>query len=218
MREKNFKLFKDYAQGIIKGIEQICFLDRMSAEDSLKITYATPDLAMAKYISNIQNGQDPGPGISIYLSNIELAKEQTMNGYGTLNIADGARYVAMRSPQICTLVFKSTIICNNETEGDLLQAQLIMGMPFNHNYYFMVDGQYACCYTENPENASSIEPGNSTDKINRRTCDIRVPRAYLEYPLYEIKSYIKEFNLSYNIIEGSSPLSNEPNDLISTYR
>ncbi|MDR0675437.1 MAG: hypothetical protein LBF97_00145 [Elusimicrobiota bacterium] len=173
---------------------------------------------MAKYILNVQNGQDIGPLISIYLSNIEVAKEQTMNGYGTLNIADEDAYKTMRSPQICTLVFRSTIICNNETEGDILQAQLIMGMPFNHNYYFMVDGQYACCYAENSENASSVEPGNSTDKINRRTCDIRIPRAYLEYPVYEIKSYIKEFNLTYNLIEGAEPEKDNQSNLISSYR
>jgi hypothetical protein len=218
MRERSFKLFRDYAAGVIQGIQELCYLDRMGSEDALHVAYATPDLAMAKYKTNVQNGQDPGPGISIYLSNIELAKEQTMNGYGTLNIADGARFVTMHSPQICTLIFKTTIICNNETEGDILQAQLIMGMPFNHNYYFMVDGQYACCYAENPENASSVEPGNSTDKINQRSCDIRIPRAYLEYPLYEIKSYIKSLNLSYNLIEGSEPISNDPHDIISTYR
>lgn len=218
MRENSFKLFKDYTKGIISGIEQICYLDRMGTEDKLLVMYATPDLAMAKFKTNIQNGQDSGPMISIYLSNIEIAREQTMNGYGYLNIADGDVIKTMRSPQICTLVFRSTIICNNETEGDLLQAQLLMGMPFNHNYYFMVDGQYACCYAENPENNSSVEAGNSTDKVSRRTCDIRMPRAYLEYPVYEIRSYIKEFNLSYNIIEGAEAKEEISHDLISAYR
>jgi hypothetical protein len=211
-------MFTDYAKGVMQGLEELCFLDDMAERDKVMVFYATPTMAFAKVVANIQNGEDAGSNISIYLKSIEYNKEQTMNGYGTLHYSTDNSTVIMRAPQIYQLNFQATILCNTETEGDILQAQILMGMPFNHNYYFMIDNQYACCYAQDPENASSVEAGTGNDKFSRRTVTIIVPRAYLEYPIRELKGMVKEFNINYNLIGGSEIKEDNPHNLVYAYR
>lgn len=197
-KERVFALFQEYGLGIKQALEQICELEDMGEEDKIEVFYATPPLAYAKYVNKIVNGENPGATISFYLRGIEIPHDQMMNGYGTLTREfSTGETINMRAPQICKLNYKVTIICNNDLEGDILQQQILMGMPFNRNYYFMVNNQYACCYAENPENETTVEAGDGKDKLVRRSLDVVISRAYMEYPIRQIKSFIKEFNLEY---------------------
>lgn len=198
MNPAQYHLFEEYSLGIKRAIEKNVMLESTREEDKVDVVYATPPVAFAKYLHAIKNGQQPGPNINFYLENITYGENENLLGFNT-TILNGA-YI--RPPQIYKLSYKAFVFCNNESDGDILISQLLMAMPFNRPYTFIVNNQWATVYTSEPANETVVEAGEGKDKISRRSVVINIHRAYLNYPIREIRRFIKEFNVQYNIIEG----------------
>lgn len=197
--ENSFKLFEDYSLCVKKALEVNLSDDSMNDEDKVQVIYGTPPLSFAKYLQYTINGQKPGPLITFYLSGIEISKDEALLGYNKMTIDN--KYV-ISPPIICSLNYTVTINCINETQGDLLIAQSLMAMPFMRPYYTTLDSQYVCMVADDPENLTTIESGDATEKLARRQFKLTIQRAYLQYPVREIKKFIKEFNVYYNSIGG----------------
>lgn len=197
--ENSFELFEDYSLCVKKALETTLSDNTMNDEDTLQVIYGTPPLSFAKYLQYTINGQKPGPLVTFYLSGIDVSKEQSMLGYNKMTIDN--QYV-ISPPIICSLSYTVTINCINETQGDLLMAQALMTMPFMRPYYTMLDSQYVCMIADDPENLTTVESGDGVEKLARRQYKLTIQRAYLQYPIREIRKFIKEFNVYYNSIGG----------------
>lgn len=200
MNPTQYSLFEEYSLGIKRGLEKTVCLEHNREEDKVDVVYATPPLAFAKYLHSLKNGTQPGPNVNFYLESIEYGQNENLLGFNKSMI--GGAYV--KPPQVYKLTYKAFIFCNNETDGDILLSQILMNMPFNRPYVFKVNNQWATVYANNPANETVVEAGDGKDKVSRRSVSITVHRAYLDYPIVEIRRFIKEFNLTYNIANGET--------------
>src|SRR5574344_1658602 len=134
-----FTTFEQYSECVKKALTDTVHDSKMGSEDKVDVIYATPPLAFAKYKNKIVNGTNPGPTVSFYLSAIDISEGEQMLGWPSVTIDD--RY-SFRAPVICKLTYTITMICTNESQADLLSAQVLMAMPFMRPYATKLDGQW----------------------------------------------------------------------------
>lgn len=185
------KEFEDYALTVKQALESVLHDYDMGDEDKVNVIYATPPTAFAKFSQRTINGQDPGPLVSFYLSNIEINNSEQLGAYQILTI-DGT--YRMRAPIIAKLSYKVTINAIKESQGDLLQSQIVMAMPFNRPYATKMNGQWVTMEAIDFENESSIEIESDKDKTSTRTGTIVIHRAYFDYPIQVNERFIQGIN------------------------
>ena len=198
MNPTQYNLFEEYSLGIKRAIEKNVMLENAREGDKVDVVYATPPVAFAKYLHAVKNSQQPGPNVNFYLENITYGQNENLLGFNKTLFKN----TYIRPPQVYKISYKAVVYCNNETDGDIIMSQILMAMPFNRPYVFTINNQYATVYASDPANETVVEAGEGKDKISRRSVIINIHRAYLEYPIREVRSIIKEFNLTYNTIEG----------------
>lgn len=185
------KEFEDYATLVKNAISNVVNDYEMGEQDKPRIIYATPPAAFADFAQDTINGQQPGPLISFYLENIEIDKSNQLGGFKTLLIDKTYKF---RAPIIARLTYKVTINAIKESQADLLQSQIVMGMPFNRPYAAMINGQWATLEASGVENSSSVEIETDNDKISTRSGAIIIDRAYFNYPIQVNTRFIKSIN------------------------
>lgn len=195
MKNVQYKLFEEYSLGIKKALEQTVYLAHSREEDKVDVVYATPPVAFAKYLHTVKNGQQPGANVNFFLEGLEYGTNENLLGFNKL-LVNGA-YI--RPPQIYKLTYKAYVFCNNESDGDMIISQILMGMPFNRPYVFIINNQYATVVAKDPQNETVAEAGEGKDKISRRSVNIIIQRAYLDYEIKEVSRFIKEFNIGYEV-------------------
>ena len=200
-----FTLFIEYGRKIKKFLMENMYLSRYGdGADNVNVTYASPPRAFAKFLVPVINGSNLNPTVAFYLSNIEYLGNENLLGFVSekVRVSDTAfKYIP--PPIICKLTYKVSIMVANETDGDILQYQILANARKQRPHAFAVDGQWATCYTENPSNDTNIEPGEIQDKVSRRSVDLVIPRAYLplDYDLYD--GIIREINIAYETAEDT---------------
>ena len=90
--------------------------------------------------------------------------------------------------------YEVTINAIKESQGDLLQSQIVMAMPFNRPYATQLNGQWVTMEAKDFENASTIEIETDKDKTSKRTGIIEIHRAYFDYPIQINDRFIKSIN------------------------
>ncbi len=186
-----FVTFEEYAKVVKKSLEGIVHDYNMGDIDAVAVIYATPPVAFADFIQHTVNGQDPGPLVSFYLSGIEINSSEQLGGFKSLMIDN--KYT-MRAPIVAKLQYKITITAVKESQADLLQAQIVMAMPFNRPYATKLNGQWVTMEAKDFENESSVEIEADKDKVVTRTGTIEIARAYFDYPVQVNNKYIKSIN------------------------
>lgn len=186
-----FVTFEEYAKVVKNSIENVTHDYNMGSIDKVQVLYATPPVAFADFSQNTVNGQDPGPLISFYLSGIEINPAEQLGGFATLMLD---KTYTIRAPIIAKLQYKVTINAIKESQADLLQAQIVMAMPFNRPYATKLNGQWVTLEAKDFENASSVEIETDKDKVSTRTGTIEIARAYFDYPIQVNNKYIQSVN------------------------
>ena len=187
-----FVTFEEYAICVKEALENITHDYNMGEQqDRLTVLYATPPVAFAKYVQDTVNGQDPGPVISFYLSNIDIEPSEQLGGFASVLLEKKYNY---KAPIIAKLQYKVTINAIKESQADLLQSQIIMAMPFNRPYATTLNGQWVTMEAKEFENESSVEIESDKDKISKRTGTIEIARAYFDYPIQVNDRFIKSIN------------------------
>lgn len=186
-----FNTFEEYATVVKNAIENVTHDYNMGSIDKVDVIYATPPVAFAKYAEDTINGQDPGPLISFYLENIEIEQADQLNPWMRLMIDKTYKY---RAPIIAKLSYKVTINAVKESQGDLLQSQLVMAMPFSRPYATKLNGQWVTLEAKYFENSSSIEIETDSDRVSTRTGSIIIDRAYFDYPIQVNNKFIQSVN------------------------
>lgn len=190
--EDVFNTFEEYALTVKKALENITHDYNMGeGKDAVQVIYATPPAAFARISQETEGGQKPGPLVSFYLSNIEIDPEEQLGGYKEILIDGTYRF---RAPTVAKLSYKVTINAIKESQGDLLQMQIVMGMPFNRPYATKLNGQWVTMEAKEFENESSIEIETDKDKITTRTGTIEIARAYFDYPIGVNEHFIQGIN------------------------
>lgn len=189
--KEEYKEFEEYALVVKKSLENILHDYNMSEEDKVQVVYATPPVAFASFIQNTQNGEKPGPLVSFYLSGIEIDPAVQLGGYKSILIDKTYKF---KAPIIAKLNYKVQINAIQESQADLLQAQVVMAMPFNRPYATMLNGQWVTMEAKDFENASSVEIETDQDKASTRTGSIIIDRAYFNYPVQVNTKFINSIN------------------------
>lgn len=185
MNEYKINLFRDYSEIVLRFLKETLIEKNAEGKDEGIVGYATPQLAYVKYLYEIKNGSVNFPLFSFYLKNIELTQNQQMGRFSSIKTYEGKNCIDMISPLIYSLYYEVHIGVNLESQGDYYQAKLLLAAPQNRNYWAMLEGQYVCLETSNPQNLTTIETPDSTEKISRRSVDLKINRAYLNYPVKE---------------------------------
>lgn len=187
-----FKTFEEYALCVQNAIKGIVHDDSMAGADKVQVIYATPSVAFGKFSQETVNGQKPGPLISFYLSEISMPSEMQLGGWKYLTVNNS---YTMRAPIIARLKYHITINAIKEAQGNLLQSQLFMGMPFNRPYATKLNGQWVCMTVEGADIDDDVEISNDGDLVVKKELDLTVDRAYFYHPIQINESFIKKVNL-----------------------
>lgn len=195
-----FVVFEEYANTIKLALESVTHDYSMGTKDPVKIIYATPPAAFAKFTQGAVNGDKPGPLVSFYLSNISVEPNQQLGGYASIWLDKHTKY---KAPMIASLTYTVTIDAIKESQADLLQAQIMMAMPFNKPYATKLNGQWVTMEAKDPQNLTVVEIETDGDKDSKRQLTIEIPRAYFDYPVQINNNFIKSINSHiYSIEEG----------------
>lgn len=186
-----FVTFEEYANAVMIALENISHDNNMNEKDKVQIIYATPPAAFAKFKSGSVNGQKPGPLISFYLSNIDIEPSEQLGGFASVWVEKMYRY---KAPIVAKLSYTVTINAIKESQADLLQAQIMMAMPFNRPYATMVNGQWATMEAKDCQNLTTVEIETDGDKVSKRQLNIEIARAYFDYPIQVNTRFIKSIN------------------------
>ena len=177
-----------YALVIKQALENILNDTTVSEESRISVLYATPSIAYAKEKANIENGEKAGPLVSFYMKEMEEADGEQMLGFAIQNLST---MYTIRTPIIYRLHYSVRISALNEIEADNLQRKLILSLRSNHEYSVKAEignsVQWVCMSCKNPTNESSVEPGESAERISARTLEIVIRRAYIQPDCYEIQ-------------------------------
>lgn len=200
-----FKTFEEYAEVVKSSLEALLHDDSMAKEDQVQVIYATYPVAFAKFSQATLNGQKPGPLVSFFLSGIEIDHSQQLGGWKRLNVSTG---YSMRAPVIAKLTYRITINAIKESQGNLLQAQLFMGMPFNRPYATKLNGQWVTMTVEEADiDDDDVEIESDDDIQVKKELDLVVDRAYFEHPIQVNNNYIKEVNIHlYSVDSGKGEI------------
>lgn len=189
--QDQFIVFEEYAKTVKDALENILHDYNMGEKDKVQIIYATPSVAFASFSQHTVNGEDPGPLVSFYLKNIEIDTSEQLGGFATVLLEKRYNY---KAPIIAKLQYEVTINAIKESQGDLLQSQIVMAMPFNRPYATQLNGQWVTMEAKDFENASTIEIETDKDKTSKRTGIIEIHRAYFDYPIQINDRFIKSIN------------------------
>lgn len=186
-----FKTFEDYSLVAKKSLENVLHDDNMVRENKPQVIYALPPVAFSQFIQNTQNGEKPGPLVSIYLASISVDNSVQLGGWKKLTYYKNN--FTIRAPIIAELDYRIVINAVKESQADLLLSQIMLAMPFNRPYATMLNGQWVTMVSSNYENDQEPEL-TEKDKIIKRECELKIERAYLDYPIQVNSSFIKEIN------------------------
>ena len=189
--QDQFIVFEEYAKTVKEALENILHDYNMGEKDKVQVIYATPPVAFANFSQHTVNGEDPGPLVSFYLKNIEIDTSEQLGGFATVLLEKRYNY---KAPIIARLQYEVTINAIKESQGDLLQSQIVMAMPFNRPYATRLNGQWVTMEAKGFENASTIEIETDKDKTSKRTGIIEIHRAYFDYPIQINDKFIKSIN------------------------
>jgi hypothetical protein len=189
--QDQFIVFEEYAKTVKIALENILHDYNMGDKDKVQVIYATPPVAFASFSQNTVNGEDPGPLVSFYLKGIEIDAEDQLGGFTSILLQKRYNY---KAPIVAKLQYEVTINAIKESQADLLQAQIMMAMPFNRPYATKLNGQWVTMEAKDFENASTIEIETDKDKTSKRTLRIEIPRAYFDYPIQENDRFIQSIN------------------------
>lgn len=186
-----FVTFEEYANAVKKALEGITHDNNMGDVDPVMVIYATPPAAFAKFKGEAVNGQRPGPLISFYLSNIDIEPSEQLGGYYSVWIGKEYKY---KAPIIAKLSYTVIINAIKESQADLLQAQIMMAMPFNRPYATMINGQWATMEAKDGQNLTTVEMETDGDKVSKRQITVEIARAYFDYPIQVNTKFINSIN------------------------
>jgi hypothetical protein len=189
--QDQFIVFEEYAKTVKEALENVLHDYNMGEKDKVQIIYATPPVAFASFSQHTVNGEDPGPLVSFYLKNIEIDTSEQLGGFTSVLLEKRYNY---KAPVIAKLQYEVTINAIKESQGDLLQSQIVMAMPFNRPYATQLNGQWVTMEAKNFENASTIEIETDKDKVSKRSGVIEIHRAYFDYPIQINDRFIKSIN------------------------
>lgn len=189
--QDQFIVFEEYAKTVKEALENVLHDYNMGEKDKVQVIYATPPVAFASFSQHTVNGEDPGPLVSFYLKNIEIDTSDQLGGFASVLLEKRYNY---KAPVIAKLQYEITINAIKESQGDLLQSQIVMAMPFNRPYATQLNGQWVTMEAKDFENASTIEIETDKDKVSKRTGVIEIHRAYFDYPIQINDRFIKTIN------------------------
>lgn len=186
---EEFNTLEEYAGTVKKALKVSVADNNVSKDDRIEVIYATPPVAYAKMIEKVKNGSKPGPLITFSMSNINIDNNVQLNGFTTLTILDEPKSYRLRAPLIANLSYTVTICCLTEAEGDMLQAQILLAMPFNRPYYTKLNGQWVTMIASDPENLTTIDVDENKDKITRKQLKITIDRAYISHAYESVDNF-----------------------------
>lgn len=195
-------LFKEQSIAVKKFLQDKLWLSRYPEELNVSVFYSTPERAFAKLIAPTINGQQLYPTVSVVLSGMEMAPNQTPGGYFKKYISsesDPNVFEEQHHPLVYQLTFRVTVWSAMQSDMDIMMYQAMTAAPFNRKYATAVDGQWMEIETKTPQSESVLDPGEARDVSFRYGFDIVVPRAYLPLNYEERYGRIVSTDMVYDV-------------------
>ena len=217
-------LFKKYSIEVKKWLSAIFHIPRLDRTNAkVKVVYATPERAIAKYVVPLRNKVTDIPVISFYLANINYSPEKNTIGENLELIRDKDNNVArrMRPLQVYQISYVINIWTKLQIDMDVVLYQLLS--QFTPMKWLAVDseidykgydflkhpengpyqngdtrrpGQWFPLKLESVTDASNLEPGEAGERVIRTDVNLVSDWAYLPIGGYEykaIKSVLVDF-------------------------
>ena len=159
-------LFKKYSVEVKKWLSSIFHIPRLDATGAkVKVIYATPERAIAKYVVQLRNGTIDIPIISFYLAGISFQPEKNTIGENLETIIDKDNNTAfrLRPMQVYQLNYTINIWTKLQIDMDLILYQLVS--QFHPMRWLAVDSEIDY---KNYDWLTKMENGPSQGKIKNK--------------------------------------------------
>lgn len=189
-----FNALEEYANCIYECLKNITHDYLMAKDSEIRVMYATPSIAYAKWEEYFGNGSNIGPLITFYQSGIEVKDNETMGAWKYLPVVRDEGNYRLRAPVICNIKYTVTISALTETQADLITTQIMTMCPENRPYYTKLNGQFVLIKSSDPTNVGTVDAGENKDKVSQREITLEIERAYLNYDIKELNSGLIKFD------------------------
>lgn len=209
-------LFKKYSVEIKRWLSAIFHIPRLDRTNAkVKVVYATPERAIAKYVVPLRNKTTDIPVISFYLANFNYQPEKNTIGENLELILDKDNNVArrMRPLQVYQLTYVINVWTKLQIDMDIVLYQLLS--QFTPMRWLAVDseidyqeydflkhpvngpyqngekrrpGQWVPLRIDSVTDTSNLEPGEAGERVIRTDINLVCDWAYLPIGGYEYKS------------------------------
>ncbi len=168
-----YLLFKQYSVEVKKWLQAILHIPRLDSTDaSVKVVYATPERAIAKYVVPIRNKQTDIPVVGFYLAGIAYSSEKNTAVENLETIYDKDNNIAsrMKPLQVYALTYVVNIWTKLQMDMDIVLYQLLTQFtPFR---YLAVESNVDYKDYENRERhypmENGPEQGRTWDDVNEK--------------------------------------------------
>jgi len=129
-------LFKRYSVEVKRWLQSIFHIPRLdSTNASVKVVYATPERAIAKYVVPIRNQMTDIPVVGLYLANMsyQLEKNTAIENYEVIKDKDNNIAKRMKPFQVYSLTYVINIWTKLQMDMDVMLYSLLSQLtPFRY--------------------------------------------------------------------------------------
>lgn len=136
MSVPTYFLFKKYSVEVKRWLQSIFHIPRLdSTETTIKVVYATPERAIAKYVAPLRNQMTDIPIVGFYLANISYQPEKNtaIENYEVIKDKDNNIAKRMKPLQVYSLTYVINIWTKLQMDMDVMLYSLLSQLtPFRY--------------------------------------------------------------------------------------
>ena len=191
-----YYIFREYSKAIKEWLIKTVYLSTYKSDKQPQVIFMTGEKAYAKIKSDVINGFPDTAYVAFILKGADEDPSQRPLGfvYETKVFEDNIQKV--RHPMVYKLNYEVNIYTRLMAENDIINYQILSNSFKNHAGVIIVEDQWGEIYGEALTPTAEVADLTNTDRIVKSTINLSIPRAYVPFPVEEIKGgIIKEIHM-----------------------
>ena len=191
-----YYIFREYSKALKEWLIKTVYLSTYKADKQPQVVFMTGERAYAKIKSDIINGFPDTAYVAFILNGADEDPKQRPLGFVYENSFENDTLYKVRHPMVYSLKYKVVIYTRLMAENDIINYQILSNSFKNHAGVIIVENQWGEIYGESLTPTAEVADLTNTDRIVKSEIGLSIPRAYVPFPVEEIKNgIIKEIKL-----------------------
>ena len=185
-----YYIFREYSKALKEWLIKTVYLSTYKADKQPQVVFMTGEKAYAKIKSDIINGFPDTAYVAFILNDADEDPNQRPLGFVYENKFKKDTVYKIRHPMVYSLKYKVVIYTRLMAENDIINYQILTNSFKNHAGVIVVENQWGEIYGESLTPTAEVADLTNTDRIVKSEINLSIPRAYVPFPVEEIKGGI----------------------------